>query len=90
MKFNKQKVMKVLPFIILGYFFNKASQAFTSAAGTELGEKIMNGMDSFQLISGYLTRYIPISDSLVIVIRKCLVRLFHIIDRRTARIVYLF
>lgn len=46
MKFNKQKVMKVLPFVILGYAFNKVSQAFTSAAGTELGDKIMNGMDS--------------------------------------------
>ena len=46
MKFNKQKVMKVLPFVILGYAFNKVSQAFTSAAGTELGGKIMNGMDS--------------------------------------------
>ena len=45
MKFDKQKVMKVLPFIILGYFFNKVSQAFTSASGTELGDKIMNGMD---------------------------------------------
>ena len=45
MKFNKQKVMKVLPFVILGYFFNKVSQAFTSAAGTEPGDKIMNGMD---------------------------------------------
>jgi len=45
MKFNKQKVMKVLPFVILGYAFNKVSQAFTSAAGTELGDKIMNGMD---------------------------------------------
>lgn len=45
MKFDKQKVMKVLPFIILGYFFNKVSQAFTGAAGTELGDKIMNGMD---------------------------------------------
>ena len=46
MKFDKQKVMKVLPFIILGYFFNKVSLAFTSAAGTELGDKIMNGMDN--------------------------------------------
>ena len=45
MKFNKQKVMKVLPFVILGYTFNKVSLAFTSAAGTELGDKIMNGMD---------------------------------------------
>ena len=33
MKFNKQKVMKVLPFVILGYAFNKVSQAFTGAAG---------------------------------------------------------
>ena len=46
MKFNKQKVMKVLPFVILGYTFNKVSLAFTSAAGTELGDKIMNGMDN--------------------------------------------
>lgn len=45
MKFNKQKVMKVLPFVILGYAFNKISQAFTSAAGTELVDKITNGMD---------------------------------------------
>ena len=45
MKWGKQKVMKVLPFVILGYAFNKVSQAFTSAAGTELGDKIMNGMD---------------------------------------------
>ncbi len=45
MKWGKQKVMKVLPFVILGYFFNKVSQAFTSAAGTEPGDKIMNGMD---------------------------------------------
>ena len=27
------------------YAFNKVSQAFTSAAGTELGDKIMNGMN---------------------------------------------
>ena len=46
MKFNKQKVMKVLPFVILGYAFNKVSQAFTNAAGTELGDKIMNGMSN--------------------------------------------
>lgn len=50
MKFNKQKVMKVLPFVILGYAFNKVSQAFTSAAGTELGDKIMNGMDGLGVV----------------------------------------
>ena len=50
MKFDKQKVMKVLPFIILGYFFNKVSQAFTSAAGTELGDKIMNGIDGLGVV----------------------------------------
>ena len=47
MKFDKKKVTMVLPFLMLGYFFNKASQAFTSADGTELGEKILNGMTNF-------------------------------------------
>jgi len=46
-KFDKKKVTMVLPFLMLGYFFNKASQAFTSADGTELGEKILNGMTNF-------------------------------------------
>lgn len=45
MKFNKKKVTAVLPFVLMGYFFNKISQAFTSADGVELGDKIMNGMD---------------------------------------------
>lgn len=45
MKFDKKKVTAVLPFVLMGYFFNKVSQAFTSADGAELGDKIMNGMD---------------------------------------------
>ena len=45
MKFDKKKVTAVLPFVLMGYFFNKISQAFTSAKGAELGDKIMNGMD---------------------------------------------
>lgn len=45
MKFNKKKVAAFLPFVLMGYFFNKISQAFTSAEGAELGDKIMNGMD---------------------------------------------
>ena len=44
MKFDKKKVTKVLPFIMLGYFANKLSQAFTSADGSQLGDIIMNGV----------------------------------------------
>ena len=46
-RFNKQKVIKILPFLFLGYFFNKASQAFTSASGANIGDKIMEGMNNF-------------------------------------------
>lgn len=48
MKFNKKKVADFLPFVLMGYFFNKISQAFTSAEGAELGDKIMNGMDGIK------------------------------------------
>ena len=48
MKFNKKKVTAVLLFVLMGYFFNKISQAFTSADGVELGDKIMNGMDGIK------------------------------------------
>lgn len=47
MKFDKKKVTMVLPFLMLGYFFNKISQAFTSADGTETGERILNGLTNF-------------------------------------------
>ncbi|MDD6827411.1 MAG: type IV secretory system conjugative DNA transfer family protein [Oscillospiraceae bacterium] len=46
-KFDKKKVTMVLPFLMLGYFFNKTSQAFTSADGTETGERILNGLTNF-------------------------------------------
>lgn len=46
-RFNKQKVIKILPFLFLGYFFNKASQAFTSASGVNIGDKIIEGMNNF-------------------------------------------
>ena len=36
MKFDKKKVTKILPFIMLGYFANKLSQAFTSADGVNV------------------------------------------------------
>ena len=47
MKFDKKKITMFLPFLMLGYFFNKISQAFTSADGTETGEKILNGLTNF-------------------------------------------
>ena len=47
MSFNKQKAIKTLPFAFLGYFFNKASELFTSASGETTGEKIIEGMNSF-------------------------------------------
>lgn len=50
MKFDKKKVMKVLPFIMLGYFFNKTGQAFTSATGTDTGQKILNGMNNISSV----------------------------------------
>jgi len=46
-KFDKKKVTMVLPFLMLGYFFNKTSQAFTSADGTETSERILNGLTNF-------------------------------------------
>lgn len=47
MKFDKKKITMFLPFLMLGYFFNKISQAFTSADGTETGERILNGLTNF-------------------------------------------
>ena len=47
MKFDKKKITMFLPFLMLGYFFNKISQAFTSADGTETGERILNGLNNF-------------------------------------------
>jgi len=42
MKFNKQKVVKVLPFLMFGYFFDKLSQAFQMSDGANIGAQIMN------------------------------------------------
>lgn len=42
MKFNKQKVVKVLPFLMFGYFFDKLSQAFQMSEGANIGAQIMN------------------------------------------------
>ena len=42
MKFNKQKVIKVLPFLMFGYFANKLSQTYQAATGANIGDKIMS------------------------------------------------
>ena len=42
MKFNKQKVVKVLPFLMFGYFFDKLSQAFQMSDGANIGAQVMN------------------------------------------------
>jgi len=42
MKFNKQKVVKILPFLMFGYFFDKLSQAFQLSDGANIGAQIMN------------------------------------------------
>lgn len=61
MKFDKKKVTIVLPFLMLGYFFNKTSKAFTSADGTETGERILNGLTNFSYVfSNPLPSFNPI------------------------------
>jgi type IV secretion system protein VirD4 len=47
MRFNKQKFLKIVPFLGVGLFFNKASQAFTSASGSSFGEKFIEAMNNF-------------------------------------------
>ena len=61
MRFNKQKFLKILPFPFLAYFFNKISEAFTTASGTTAGEKIIEGMNNFgRVFSDPLPSFRPI------------------------------
>ena len=74
-KFDKKKVTKVLPFIMLGYFANKLSQAFTSADGTQLGDIIMNGIRNVgQVFRNPLPSFNPI-DLLIGVAGALLIKL---------------
>ncbi len=73
-KFDKKKVTKVLPFIMLGYFANKLSQAFTSADGTQLGDIIMNGIRNVgQVFRNPLPSFNPI-DLLIGVVGALLIK----------------
>lgn len=75
-KFDKKKVTKVLPFIMLGYFFDKISQAFTGASGKELGDIIMNGMSNVgKVFLNPLPSFNPI-DLLIGVAGAALIKLF--------------
>ena len=61
MRFNKQKILKILPFPFLAYFFNKISEAFTTAAGTTAGERIIEGMNNFgKVFSNPLPSFKPV------------------------------
>ena len=61
MRFNKQKIIKILPLPFLAYFFNKISEAFTTAAGTTAGEKIIEGMNNFgRVFSDPLPSFRPV------------------------------
>ena len=61
MRFNKQKIIKILPFPFLAYFFNKISEAFTTASGTTAGEKIIEGMNNFgRVFSDPLPSFRPV------------------------------
>ena len=50
MKLNKQKVVKVLPFLIFGYFFDKLSQAFQMSDGANIGAQIMNTVGNIGIV----------------------------------------
>lgn len=49
-KFNKQKVIKTLPFVFIGYFTDKAAEAYRISAGANIGEKLMNTVNSFNTV----------------------------------------
>lgn len=46
MKFNKQLLIKVFPFAFIGYFANKIGEAYRITSGTNVGENLMNVLNS--------------------------------------------
>lgn len=85
MKFDKKKVTKVLPFLILGYLFDKASQAFTTAGGKDTGEKIMNGMNNFSNIFHNPLPSLKLTDLLVGVCGALLIKLVVYVKGKNAK-----
>ncbi len=85
MKFDKKKVTMVLPFLMLGYFFNKISQAFTSADGTETGKRILNGLTNFShAFSNPLPSFKPI-DLLVGAVGAVIIKLIVYVKGKNAK-----
>ena len=84
-KFDKKKVTKVLPFIMLGYFANKLSQAFTSADGNQLGDIIMNGIKNIgQVFHNPLPSFNPI-DLLIGVAGAAIIKLIIYVKGKDAK-----
>ena len=84
-KFDKQKVIKVLPFVMIGYFADKVAQAFTTADGHDAGEIITNGLKNIgQVFHNPLPSFNPI-DLLVGVAGALLVKLFIYVKGKNAK-----
>ena len=84
-KFDKKKVTKVLPFVMIGYFANKLAQAFTTAGGSDAGEIITNGLKNIaQVFHNPLPSFAPI-DLLVGVAGALLIKLFIYVKGKNAK-----
>ena len=84
-KFDKQKVVKVLPFVMIGYFANKLAQAFTAATGSDAGEIITNGLKNIaQVFHNPLPSLMPV-DLLVGVAGAALIKLYIYVKAKNAK-----
>ena len=84
-KFDKQKVVKVLPFVMIGYFSNKLAQAFTTATGSDAGEIITNGLKNIaQVFHNPLPSLMPV-DLLVGVAGAALIKLYIYVKAKNAK-----
>lgn len=84
-KFDKQKVVKVLPFVMIGYFANKLAQAFTTATGSDAGEIITNGLKNIaQVFHNPLPSLMPV-DLLVGVAGAALIKLYIYVKAKNAK-----
>ena len=84
-KFDKQKVVKVLPFVMIGYFANKLAQAFTTATGSDAGEIITNGLKNIaQVFRNPLPSLMPV-DLLVGVAGAALIKLYIYVKAKNAK-----
>ncbi|MBP3854076.1 MAG: type IV secretory system conjugative DNA transfer family protein [Ruminiclostridium sp.] len=84
-KFDKQKVVKVLPFVMIGYFADKLAQAFTTASGSDAGEIITNGLKNIaQVFHNPLPSLMPV-DLLVGIAGAALIKLYIYVKAKNAK-----